>query len=172
MMRKALLMLVALAALAGGVFAQRWLNAVAVQEGASSLEAAFPDLAGQPHLLSEWKGKILIVNFWASWCPPCVEEMPEFVKLQNELGAKGVQFVGILVDDEAEYARKFLAASPVNYPILDGTVGGREWAAKQGNSAGVLPYSVVFDATGKQVHVEAGRFTREEVLERIRPLLK
>ncbi len=171
-MQKAILMLVALAALAGGVFAQRWISAVSRQDSAASLEIAFLDLEGKPHLLSEWKGKILIVNVWASWCPPCVEEMPEFAKLQSELGARGVQFVGILVDDEAEYAREFLKASPVNYPILDGTIGGREWSAKLGDDAGVLPYSVVFDAAGKRIHEEAGRFTREEVLGQVRPLLK
>lgn len=171
-MKKALTVLLAVAAMAGGVFTQRWLDSAAAKEDAASLEVAFPDIQdGMPHLLSEWKGKILIVNFWASWCPPCVEEMPEFYTLQSQLGAKGVQFVGILVDDEVDVARDFLKTVPVNYPMLDGNVGGRQWASKMGDTAEVLPFSVVFDATGRRVHVEAGRFSREEVLKQIIPLL-
>jgi thiol-disulfide isomerase/thioredoxin len=170
-MKKVLIALLALAALAGGMFAQRWLSAVAVKEGAAELDAAFPDLQGKPHVLSEWKGKILVVNFWASWCPPCVEEMPEFFTLQSQLRDQGVQFVGILVDDEADAARAFLQSMPVNYPMLDGTLGGRQWAAKLGDTAEVLPFSAVYDAAGRRVHVEAGRFSREEVLRHINPLL-
>ena len=136
------------------------------------LETAFPDLDGKPHAVSEWKGRVLIINFWASWCPPCVEEMPEFAKLQDELGAKGVQFVGILVDDEADAAREFMKKTPVNYPILNGAIGGREWASSLGNRAEVLPFSVVFNQEGKAVHVQVGRFGREEVLRRVLPLLK
>lgn len=171
-MKKALWVFLALAALAGGVATQRWLHERALQEGLAELQTAFPDLDGKPHLMGEWKGKILIVNFWASWCPPCVEEMPEFVKLQQELGPKGVQFVGILVDDEADAARAFLKAVPVNYPILNGSIGGRAWATKLGNRAEVLPFSVVFGANGEVVHTEIGRFSRDEVLGRVGALLK
>ncbi len=169
-MRKALVVVFALLALAGGILAQRWLNSAP----SSSLESsiAFPDLEGKPHLLSEWQGKVVIVNFWATWCPPCVEEMPEFVKLQTELGPKGVQFIGILTDDEAEAAREFLKSHPVNYPILDGSIGGRPWATQLGDSAEVLPFSAVFDAAGKQVHKEIGRFARDEVFKQIKPLLR
>lgn len=168
-MKNFLYALLALAAIAAGIATQRFLQQSAAS---ASLEIAFPDLQGKPHLVSEWKGRILIVNFWATWCPPCVEEMPEFVKLQNELGPRGVQFVGILTDDDTEAAREFLKSRPVNYPILDGTVGGREWSSKLGDKAGVLPFSVLFDARGTAIHAEAGRFTREEVLEKVEALLK
>ena len=171
-MKKALLAILAFAALAGGVSAQRWLAARAVEDTASELDVAFPGLDGKPHFLNEWKGKILIVNFWASWCPPCVEEMPEFFMLQNELGGKGVQFVGILVDDEPDVAQEFLKSMAVNYPMLNGNAGGRQWAAKLGNRAEVLPYSLVYDADGKRVHTEMGKFTRDEVLEQVKPLLR
>jgi thiol-disulfide isomerase/thioredoxin len=171
MIRLSLLAL-ALAALAGGVFAQRWLDAAAIRQGASELDTAFPDFNGKPHFLSEWKGKVLIVNFWASWCPPCVEEMPEFFLLQQQLGDQGVQFVGILVDDELDVAQEFLKGMAVNYPMLNGNVGGRQWGAKVGNNAEVLPYSLVYDASGKRVHVEIGKFTRDEVLRVVEPLLK
>ena len=171
-MKKALLVFLALAALVSGVFTQRWLNTVSLPETAGLLETAFPDLDGKPHAVSEWKGKVLIVNFWASWCPPCVEEMPEFAKLQRELGDKGVQFVGVLIDDEADAAREFLKHSPVDYPILNGAIGGREWASSLGNKAEVLPFSVVFNQDGKPVHAQVGRFGREEVLRQVLPLLQ
>jgi len=171
-MKKLLIVLLALAALVGGVITQRWLQTPALPQSTDLLEAAFPDLGGKPHALSEWKGKVLIVNFWASWCPPCIEEMPEFAKLQGELEAKGLQFVGVLVDDEAEDARDFLKKHPMNYPILNGAIGGRQWASRLGDTAEVLPFSAVFNAEGKVVHVQTGRFGREEVLKQVLPLLK
>jgi thiol-disulfide isomerase/thioredoxin len=169
-MKKLLFTLLAMSALVGGIFLQRGLNPV--PEGLPEMDIAFPDLNGKPHNLTEWKGKVLIVNFWATWCPPCLEEMPEFVKLQNEFGAKGLQFIGILTDDEAEEAREFLKSKPLNYPVLDGTVGGRQWTDKLGDTAGVLPISVVFDPQGKRVHTEIGIFTRDEVLEKVKPWIK
>ena len=171
-MKKTVLVFLALAALIGGVLTQRWLMTQSLPESAALSETAFPDLDGKPHLLSEWKAKVLIVNFWASWCPPCVEEMPEFSRLQAELGDKGVQFVGILVDDEADAARDFLKVRPMAYPILNGAIGGSQWALSLGNKAEVLPFSVVFDKGGKPVHVQMGKFGREEVLRQVLPLLQ
>ncbi len=169
-MKTLLLILVALLALAGGVFMQRGLSTPPVV--ASELDSVFPDLEGKPHSLAEWKGKVVILNFWATWCSPCLEEIPEFIKLQNELGSKGLQFIGILTDDEADEAKDFIKAKPINYPVLDGTIGGRQLTQKLGDSAGVLPISAVFDPDGKLVHVEIGIFTREEVLEKIKPWIK
>ncbi len=169
-MKNLLLVLIALFALAGGIVFQHRLNSTPA--ASTELETAFPDLDGKPHALSEWKGKVLIVNFWATWCPPCLQEIPEFVKLQHELGPKGLQFIGILTDDEADKAREFLQSKPLNYPVLDGTVGARQFTAKLGDSAGVLPISAVFDPTGKLVHTEIGVFTRDEVLEKIKPFIQ
>ena len=79
------LILIALFALVSGIILQRSLNTA--NPGSAELEIAFPDLEGKPHKLTEWKGKVLIVNFWAV-VPPCLQEMPEFVKLQHELGLR------------------------------------------------------------------------------------
>ncbi len=169
-MKKLLFILIALFALVSGIILQRSLNTANL--GPSELEIAFPDLEGKPHKLIEWKGKVLIVNFWATWCPPCLQEMPEFVKLQHELGPKGLQFIGILTDDEVDAARDFLKSKPLNYPVLDGTIDGRQLTQKLGDTAGVLPISVVFDPNGKRVHTEIGVFTRDEVLEKVKPWIK
>jgi thiol-disulfide isomerase/thioredoxin len=172
MMKKVLMVLLALSAMAGGVYTQRWLSVESAKQEALDFNIAFPDLEGKLHSLSEWKGKILIINFWASWCPPCVEEMPEFFILQNQLAAKGVQFLGIVIDDEPDVAREFLKTMPtVTYPMLDGSIGGRQLAAKMGNKSEVLPFSLVFDAQGRRMHVEVGRFSREEVLKQVNRLL-
>jgi thiol-disulfide isomerase/thioredoxin len=164
--RRFLLVFLALAALTAGVFAQ-----LSLRQSAASLETAFPDLEGKPHLLSEWKGKVLVVNFWASWCPPCVEEMPEFARLQTEFGARGLQFVGLLDGDEAANARDFLAKTPVNYPILDGLVGAADWRRKLGDRTGVLPLSAVFSPDGRLLRLKAGRLPRAELLEIAAPYL-
>ncbi|MDD5033527.1 MAG: TlpA disulfide reductase family protein [Methylococcaceae bacterium] len=160
-MPKALSIVLALVALAAGIFTQRWLASRPVDS--ATMEIAFPDLNGKIHPLQQWKDQALIVNFWASWCAPCVEEMPEFVKWQNELGPQGVQFVGVLIDDDPAMARKFLQTLPVNYPILDGAQGGRQWATQLGDKAEVLPYSVIFDQ-GVMVYRKAGKLGRGELL--------
>jgi thiol-disulfide isomerase/thioredoxin len=169
-MQKALIFLLALAALGGGVLAQRWWHDPA-RLGVALESTAFPDLDGKPHLLSEWQGKVLVVNFWASWCPPCVEEMPEFARLQAEFGGRGLQFVGVLDGDTAANARAFLQRSPVNYPILNGLVGAADWGRKLGNSTGVLPYSAIFSPAGRLLQAKAGRLRREELLRIVEPLL-
>jgi len=168
-MRKLLLVLLALAAMASGMLARHWLNAAPAADPDLAIE--FPDPEGKSHRLDEWKGKVLIVNFWATWCPPCLKEMPEFVKLQDELGRKGVQFVGIAIDDEESVAN-FLASAPVNYPILIGQDGGADWAAELGNRMNILPFSAVFDRSGKLVQVQAGPFNRDDVQKAVSPLLE
>jgi thiol-disulfide isomerase/thioredoxin len=168
-MRKLLLVLLALAAMASGMLARHWLNAAPAADPDLAIE--FPDPEGKSHRLDEWKGKVLIVNFWATWCPPCLKEMPEFVQLQNELGEKGLQFVGIAIDD-AQSVRDFLASAPVNYPILIGEDGGADWAAGLGNLMNILPFSAVFDRSGRLVQVQAGPFNRDDVLKAVSPLLE
>jgi len=101
--RAVLLLLAGVLALAAGVYFGRGAD-FGVGGGKPDAQAllglSLPDIQGQEQALAQWKGKVLIVNFWATWCVPCREEMPEFVSLQREYGARGVQFVGIAADDE------------------------------------------------------------------------
>ena len=83
---------------------------------------ALPDTSDREQSIGQWKGKVVIVNFWATWCVPCREEMPEFVKAQREFGGRGLQFVGIAVDDPAK-VREFATELGLNYPALIGGYG-------------------------------------------------
>jgi thiol-disulfide isomerase/thioredoxin len=164
--------LLALAALLLGILAQSWLSgeSTAPRNGAPPEPVTLRDLDGNPHDIAELKGKIVVLNFWATWCAPCREEMPEFVRLQTELGGKGVQFVGIAID-ESEAVQDFLRETPVNYPIWLGDERAAAWAESLGNRLNVLPFSAVFDRAGQPVDAHTGPFSREQLMKVLEPLL-
>jgi thiol-disulfide isomerase/thioredoxin len=114
-----------------------------------------PDLAGTSQPLSQWRGKVVAVNFWATWCPPCREEIPELVRIQQSLGPSGVQIVGVAVDEKAKVAA-FAEKAGINFPTLLLEYGGIELSRRTGNRAGGLPYTVVLDRQGRIAHVELG----------------
>lgn len=127
-------------------------------------------LDGKPQLLTHWKGKMLVINFWASWCLPCREEMPVFSNVQQEWGKRNLQFVGIAIDDPEEVI-SFLNETPVNYPILLGDDTLIDWAGKLGNTAGVLPFSVLVDSQGKIVSTRLGSLNKDALIDWINPYL-
>jgi len=102
----------------------------------------------QPQSLAAFKGQIVVVNFWASWCGPCVEEMPLLAQLHDQYANKGVQFIGIGVDSEKN-VKAFLEKVPITYPIYISGFGGTELARNLGNTAGALPFTAVIDTQGK-----------------------
>lgn len=108
----------------------------------------FPDLANKSRALGEWQGKVLVLNFWATWCEPCREEIPAFVRLQEKFGANGVQFIGLALD-ERDKADAFSQQFKVNYPILIGDETATEFGRRLGNSSGGVPFTVVIDRAGK-----------------------
>ncbi|WP_407062793.1 TlpA disulfide reductase family protein [Cognatilysobacter tabacisoli] len=107
-------------------------------------------------------GKPLLINFWASWCGPCIEEMPELDRYAKAQGADGTQVVGIALDD-ADAVRAFLQQVPVAYPIALDTAGPRDSSVQLGNRNGVLPYSVLVDADGRLLKQRLGPFARGEI---------
>lgn len=141
-------------ALAGGSYAG-WRRFGAAASAESLLGIALPDAAGRDQALSQWRGKVLIVNFWATWCAPCREEMPEFMKAQSELGARGVQFVGIAIDDAAK-VRQYVAELRLNYPALIGGYGAMELSRSYGNKLMALPFTVIVDRAGRVAHTQLG----------------
>lgn len=112
--------------------------------------------------LGRWRGQPLVVNFWATWCAPCVEEMPELSELQQQYQAKGLQILGIGIDSP-ENIRKFSEQRPVVYPLLIAGAGGSELSRRFGNSSGGLPYTVVIDRSGRVQTRIIGRFKLDQL---------
>jgi len=128
------------------------------------------DSHGELRSLSEWNNKVIVLNFWATWCAPCREEIPAFVELQQQYESKGLQFIGIALQ-EAEEVRGFMEEFNVNYPSL---VGGDEviQAAKRlGNDIGALPYTVIIDTSGEIVFTRRGPLSKNDAESVIKTLL-
>ena len=117
---------------------------------------------GAVTLPDAYAGRPLLINFWASWCGPCIEEMPELERYSAERASNGAQVVGIALDDRGAVAA-FLERVPVSYPILLDTAGPADSSVRLGNPKGVLPYSVLLSADGKLLKQRIGPFAPGEV---------
>ena len=118
------------------------------QSGAAKLlSAVFPNLSGAPKRISDWRGSVLVCNFWATWCAPCREEVPLLVALRENYAAKGVEVVGIGIDNAAKI-RQFSEDYRVTYPLLVADATAMELMRDLGNDAGGLPFTVVYDRQG------------------------
>jgi thiol-disulfide isomerase/thioredoxin len=115
-----------------------------------------PDTSGKPQTLAQWRGKPLIVNFWATWCPPCVEEMPELSAFQTEASAKGAQIIGIGIDS-AENIRGFTDKYKISYPLYIAGMNGINLSRQFGNKNGGLPFTVLINKDGVPVKTYIGR---------------
>lgn len=109
-----------------------------------------------------YAGRPMLINLWASWCGPCIREMPELQRFSSEQGVNGIQVVGIALDDAAA-VRAFLQRTPVDYPILLDTPGPADAGVSLGNPKGVLPYSVLVSADGRLLKHRIGPFAEGEV---------
>ena len=130
-------------------------------------EFAAPDLDGELRNIKEWDGKIIFLNFWATWCPPCLKEIPEFIELQNTYGDQGFQIVGIAIDEE-EAVREYVEEVGMNYPSLVVQADGVGLAKRFGNGIGALPYTVIINRDGEISNTFRGELSKiraKELLE-------
>jgi len=134
----------------------------------SSVAPAFmlSDVNGRQVSLAQFKGKVVILDFWATWCPPCKREIPDFIKLQSEYGSKGVQIVGIALD-QPEKVRAFARDNGMNYPVLLGTDGV---SAHYGGVESV-PTTFIIDKAGRIVTKYEGFISKETFESQIKKLL-
>lgn len=160
----------------------RWLEPTLAVEPVRDATAAVADLPGQrpafslldtdgvAQAVSQWDGKLLVLNFWATWCAPCLHEIPIFIDLQHEYQTQGLQFVGIAID-HPDRVREFSSEIGMNYPTLHGQADAIEVGKLYGNTIGGLPYTVVIARDRRIVLVKSGPFEREEIEQAIRRYL-
>lgn len=134
------------------------------------LTARVTDLKGGTQTLEQWRGRVLVINYWATWCAPCREEVPAFVRLQERYGSRGLQFVGIAID-QADKVAEFASEFRINYPLVLGGVETIELLRQVGNRAGVLPYTLVIDRKGSLVSREQGGLKEARLEDILKPLL-
>lgn len=140
--------------------------------GQSRPDFTLPDVLGLSHAVGEWDGRVLVVNFWATWCKPCVREIPAFIELQRQYAGHGVQFVGIALDTVPQVKAFFgKLGLELNYPSLIGGTNAIAVAEAYGNSIGILPYTVLVDRSGKIAYVQYGELTRDSAEQMILNLL-
>ena len=140
------------------------------EAGRMVLAAKLMGVDGTLQPFEQWRGKVLVVNFWATWCAPCREEIPGFIQFQERFGARGVQFVGIAIDQKervAPYAKEM----GMNYPVLVGGLETLEFARLLGNRRSVLPFTLVLDRAGRVKTAEVGILRPEKLETLLVPLL-
>jgi len=130
-----------------------------------------PDENGEPQALSQWQDKIIVLNFWATWCPPCREEMPELSELHTEYADQNVVVIGVALNEIAEI-KEFDTENNISYPLLAAEDVGMQLAAKLGNDKSALPYTVIIKPDGSIANTYFGRITKpllEETLLKLIP---
>ena len=166
-----LLLVAAIAGTAGFLsYLARSNFAATERSGRALLSAPFTDLGGKRQALSNWSGNVLVVNFWATWCAPCREEIPTLKKMQKKYVAKRVQFVGIGIDNVSKIA-EYSAEMNIDYVLL---VGGREvldLTKELGNRAEVLPFTVILDRLGKVTYAHVGVMTEAALDAALLPII-
>lgn len=151
-------------AVTGGYFGLKRLEPATPSDMAvaSFFAQSLPDSKNQPQNMAQWKGKSVLLNFWATWCAPCVQEMPELSALQAEIAPKNMQILGIGIDSPAailEFSTKY----QISYPLYVAGMGGSELSRQFGNQAGGLPFTVLIGPDGRVKKIYVGRLKMAEL---------
>lgn len=163
--RRAMLAGAGAAALTAGWGLHRWRqqgDPSAADDPEAFWAQELPTPTGASLALRALRGRPLVVNFWATWCPPCVKEMPELDRFAKEFAGRGWQVLGVAID-QAEPVRAFLGTTPVSFPVVLAGTEGLAWVRRLGNEAGGLPFSVQWSAEGRIVHRKLGATDFDEL---------
>ncbi len=128
------------------------------------------DLNDQQQAFSQWNNKVVLLNFWATWCPPCRREIPDFIDVYRQYKDKDFIIVGVGIDDQDKIAR-FVKQLKINYPILVGGKKAMRVSYQYGNHSGALPYSIIIDKLGIIRYRAGGLMSKKKLIEQIKPLL-
>jgi thiol-disulfide isomerase/thioredoxin len=161
---------VAVAAAAAGFLAGPLLLKRSPGGSAALAAATFTDLQGRPRRLDEWRGRIVVVNFWATWCPPCREEIPMLMEVREKFSSNGVEIVGIAIDLAAK-VKEYASSMKISYPVLVADAGGLDLVRALGNTAGGLPYTVFVDRQGEAEKSKLGALKQAELEGLLREML-
>lgn len=131
---------------------------------------ALPDQRGELRSVGEWDGRLLLLNFWATWCPPCREEIPMLMQIQDDYAHRGLRIVGVAID-ERENVADFVVETGMDYPVLIGQLPAIEVSKAYGNRIGSLPFTVLVNREGQIVYQKLGELTRDEAEAAIRAAL-
>lgn len=126
--------------------------------------ARFTDVEGNERELGQWQHDLLVINFWATWCAPCMEEIPMLAKMQEKYRVQGLQIVGIAVDSRENVA-KFLQKSSITYPLLPDQARAIEFSKRLGNRLGLLPFTVIVKPGGEVIFSRLGVIAEVELAE-------
>jgi thiol-disulfide isomerase/thioredoxin len=142
----------------------------AVATGRALMAAKLMGIDDQVQPFEQWRGKVLVVNFWATWCMPCREEIPGFIRFQDRYRDAGVQFVGVAIDQK-QRVTPYAKEMGINYPLLVGGLETMEFSRQLGNRHGVLPFTLVLDRAGKVKTAEIGILKADKLESLLKPLL-
>lgn len=128
------------------------------------------DIHAKTQPLNQYQGKVIVLNFWATWCPPCRDEMPELSELHQAYQSRNVVVLGIAID-ELNLVQEYLQTSPVSYPVLIADYAGMNLSEQLGNDHGILPYTVIIDSHGQVIKTFLGRISKPMLEPVLQPLL-
>jgi len=137
---------------------------------AGAAELALPDLQGEDRRIADFRGEVVLVNFWATWCAPCLREIPALREVRRKYRNQGFEVLGIAIDQRDPVVR-FVEEQHIEYPVLDGEGGGMKLLNALGNETGAIPFSVIVDRQGEIRSRHMGELTSEQMEEEIEKLL-
>jgi thiol-disulfide isomerase/thioredoxin len=161
------------------IYGPRWLGGARLSTATPALtgdradslpDFHLPDLDGREIASAEWAGKVLVLNYWASWCPPCVREMPALIRAQQAHDPGHFRVVGIAIDQQ-DAVEHFLVDHPVNYAILIGNPEAVEMSRRLGNRMQGIPFTVIFDRGGRRIFSQVGEVSAATLSAQLAPLL-